>query len=216
MAPEQERGDAASADARADVYALGALLGWLLDPAHGGAGDSPRAVVAIRDRAMRRDPGTRYPTAEAFGVELARYLDGLRVEAHQETAIERIARFGRTYRVAILLVVAYLIMRITCCSMAGSVTDRGNLGNPGLESQSGSACPVTGRRSADGEVGRDSRPALHGAPVPLRGVSDDQSDEAAGQHDFPPVVAAIGLWDRRDEKRQQQPDAESHQEARRH
>ena len=54
----------------------------------------------------------RYPTAETFGAELARYLDGLPVEAHQETALERVARFGRTYRVAILLVAAYLFMRI--------------------------------------------------------------------------------------------------------
>jgi len=54
----------------------------------------------------------RYPTAETFGAELARHLDGLPVEAHQETALERVARFGRTYRVAILLVAAYLFMRI--------------------------------------------------------------------------------------------------------
>jgi hypothetical protein len=99
-------------DARADVYALGALLGWLLDPAHGGPRDTPRPIAAIRDRAMQRNPDDRYPTAEIFGTELARYLDGLPVEAHQETAFDRVARFARTYRVAILLVSAYLFMRI--------------------------------------------------------------------------------------------------------
>ena len=112
MAPEQERGEAATVDARADVYALGALLAWLLDPANGAPGDAPRPIAAIRERATQRDREMRYPTAEAFGAELARYLDGLPVEAHQESALERVARFGRTYRVAILLVAAYLFMRI--------------------------------------------------------------------------------------------------------
>ena len=112
MAPEQARGDAAHADPRADVYALGALLGWLLDPAHGGPVVAPPAVRAIRDRAMSDEPQARYASAEAFGAELGRYLDGLPVDAHRETAVERVARFGRTYRVAILLVLAYLVMRI--------------------------------------------------------------------------------------------------------
>jgi serine/threonine protein kinase len=119
MAPEQERGEAANVDARADVYALGGLLNWLLDQANGGPREAPRPVAAIRDRAMRREPEMRYPTAEAFGAELARYLDGLPVDALRETALDRLARFGRTYRVAILLVLAYLLMRIVLLIVSG-------------------------------------------------------------------------------------------------
>jgi hypothetical protein len=50
---------------------------------------------------------------------LARYLDGLPVEAHEETVIDRLVRFGRTYRVAIFLVAAYMLMRIVLLLVSG-------------------------------------------------------------------------------------------------
>ena len=103
MAPEQERAEVT--DARADVYSLGAVLEWL-------AGErAPRPLRAICARAMAQTPGDRYPSAAALAADVARFRAGHAVDAHRESTIERVARFARTYRTAILLILAYIVMR---------------------------------------------------------------------------------------------------------
>jgi serine/threonine protein kinase len=104
MAPEQERGS--EADARTDVYGLGAILRWMCE----GAGP-PRALRAVCERAAASRPDDRYPTPAALAADVARFRAGHAVDAHPESAIERVIRFGRTYRIAILLVLGYIVMR---------------------------------------------------------------------------------------------------------
>ncbi|MEA2602049.1 MAG: eukaryotic-like serine/threonine-protein kinase [Acidobacteriota bacterium] len=108
MPPEQERGEVDRIDERADVWALGALLGFLLK----GKEPPPRPLEAIRRRAMATEPAQRYPQVEELAADLSRYLAGLRVDAHQETVLERAGRFVRRYRTPILLILAYLVMRV--------------------------------------------------------------------------------------------------------
>jgi hypothetical protein len=43
--------------------------------------------------------------------DVAAYRAGRAVDAYRETVLERIGRFARTYRTAILLVLAYMVMR---------------------------------------------------------------------------------------------------------
>ena len=50
---------------------------------------------------------------------MAAYRSGRKVGAYRETAFERAARFGRTHRTAILLVLAYMIMRAAVAFLAG-------------------------------------------------------------------------------------------------
>jgi eukaryotic-like serine/threonine-protein kinase len=112
MAPEQAA--AAHTDERADVYALGGILSFLLcgEPRVDGRADIPRALAAIVKRARAELPGSRYTAVAELGAEVARYAAGLAVDAYRENVFERARRVFHRYRTPILLVLAYLIMRI--------------------------------------------------------------------------------------------------------
>lgn len=105
MAPEQERGEP-DVDARVDVYALGAVLRQMC-----GESGVPRAVRAIVSRAMLPAREGRYADAGALAREIARWLDGLPVEAYRENVLERAGRLLGRHRALVALVVAYLLMR---------------------------------------------------------------------------------------------------------
>jgi serine/threonine protein kinase len=127
MAPEQARGDAAEVDERADVYGLGAMLFMLLTDRVPDADPQaslrlkkvPRPLAAICVRALEVLPSKRYQTVTALAEDVARYRDSRKVHAYRETVLERTVRFGRTYRTAILLVLAYIVMRAAVAFLAG-------------------------------------------------------------------------------------------------
>jgi hypothetical protein len=47
-----------------------------------------------------------------MALDVSRYLDGFAVGAHRETILEKASRFYRRYRFFILLIAAYLAMRV--------------------------------------------------------------------------------------------------------
>jgi tetratricopeptide (TPR) repeat protein len=115
MSPEQASG--AVLDARADVYALGAMLYHLLVGAPPYVGEaravlaavvsgSPPSVasrvpgvagdlLAIVGKAMARSPGERYPTARELGEDLKRFQTGQLVGAREYTTGELVRRWAR-------------------------------------------------------------------------------------------------------------------------
>jgi eukaryotic-like serine/threonine-protein kinase len=108
MAPEQARGEVDRLDQRADVYALGAMLRFLLE-AHG---HPPRALQAIAAKAAAADPAERYGSVARLAADVSRFLSAEPVEAHREGLAERARRLLSKHRVPVALVAAYLVMRV--------------------------------------------------------------------------------------------------------
>jgi serine/threonine protein kinase len=111
MAPEQAAGTT-SFDERVDIYALGGILEALFAPAPVAGSPAPRAIQAIVTRARHPNPEERYQTVAALAADVRRFSAALPVEAHRESPLERLQRVGRRYRIPILLVTAYLLIRI--------------------------------------------------------------------------------------------------------
>ncbi|HSE45201.1 MAG TPA: protein kinase, partial [Gemmatimonadales bacterium] len=115
MSPEQERGDIEQINARSDVYSLGAVLRLLVTGSEGRLARLPaplRPLRAIWRKAMAPIPGDRYGSAQALAEDVARYLDAQPVEAYKEPLLEKGRRIVTKYQTPILLVLAYLAMRI--------------------------------------------------------------------------------------------------------
>ena len=129
MPPEQARGE--PVDARADVYALGALLyhvlageapyrrvtGSVIDHVLAGppeplatlAPAAPPDLLAIVEKAMSRDPEARYPGARSMAEDLRRFEAGKLVAAHTYSPATLVARWIARNRAVVAMAAALVV-----------------------------------------------------------------------------------------------------------
>ncbi|MBP6839938.1 MAG: protein kinase [Kofleriaceae bacterium] len=150
MAPEQARGEVV--DARADVYAIGALLYEILTGTPPYVGEAPQQVVdavlagpppalaevaaapadliAICQKAMARCAADRYPTARELASDLRRFQTGQLVSAQTYSTMRLVRRWMQRHRGAVAVGgVAVLALVIVAASMVRRVVEERNLAN---------------------------------------------------------------------------------------
>jgi serine/threonine protein kinase len=101
-------------DERSDVYALGALVRFVLP------GDAPPALGAIAAKAMRQRPQDRYADVASVLRDIERFQDGLAVEAYAESPWQRVRRVARRNEVLLWLLAAYAVVKFLLFFLRGS------------------------------------------------------------------------------------------------
>src|SRR6266700_356180 len=114
MAPEQARGQLDLIGERTDVYGLGAILSFMLGDPMGEQRESPapKQLRAICQKAMAAEISARYKTVREIAADIGSFLEGLPVSAYRENILERTFRLLARHRAAVVLVAAYLLMRM--------------------------------------------------------------------------------------------------------
>ena len=109
MAPEQAGGCNDLIDERSDVYSLGAILHYLVKST---GSKIPKALCAVYNKAMQKEPAARYASALELGDDIENFLNGLAVSSYRENLFEIAGRWLRRNKFMVLLVVMYLAMRL--------------------------------------------------------------------------------------------------------
>jgi serine/threonine protein kinase len=135
MAPEQAKGEIDQIDQRTDVYALGAILTFLLqgsppnpnlssiaqgrsfsrkarlDP-RAGKQKLPKLLAAICAKAMSPEKAERYASALDLAADIEQFINGLSVSAYKENPLEKGWRWLKRYRFMVFLVLVYMVVRL--------------------------------------------------------------------------------------------------------
>lgn len=141
-APEQLQGKPLSV--ATDVFGIGLVLhtvlsGRLAMRRHDASivvdrsGIPPKDLIAIAERATKADPSARYPSADALGSELRRFLDGQAVFARSGGLTYRAGKIVQRYpaastagSLAILALIGGLFTSLNFASEARGETKRAN------------------------------------------------------------------------------------------
>jgi serine/threonine protein kinase/tetratricopeptide (TPR) repeat protein len=179
------------------------------EPAGGGNASEPGAVADARSSSaprlsrelagdldnivlmsLRKEPGRRYPGADQLAADIRRHLDGLPVQARQDTWSYRAGKFVRRNRVAVAVAAVGLV---ALAGFAGSMTyERNNAMRAELRAQQQAA---TAQQVSDFLVGlfREADPFVNqGDELTARSLLDQGAERIEEDlADQPAVQAAL-------------------------
>jgi serine/threonine protein kinase len=135
MSPEQALAQHGVVDERTDIYALGLTLYELLTlrPAFDGRDHAellrqiaqdepipprrldasiPRDLETIVLKAIRKEPSSRYTSAQELADDLVRFCDDQPIQARRPTALERTRRWARRHKQIVLTTVSVLLVAL--------------------------------------------------------------------------------------------------------
>ncbi len=122
MAPEQARGELDRIDERADVYGLGGILYFLLAgrPANRGPGTvwhwqgvpTPRPLKSVCLKALASEPHDRHASVTELAGEITDFLAHRPIRSHPEGVVGAALRLAAKYRMPVVLILAYVVMRV--------------------------------------------------------------------------------------------------------
>jgi serine/threonine protein kinase len=132
MAPEQAKGLASEVTELTDVYGLGAILYFLLEqkppfaesdratyrkqiiedrpPAF--TNSVPKPLAAICFKCLEKATADRYASVNELRSEVSRFIDSEPVGAYRENAFEVVQRWAVRSKPILILILAYLVMRV--------------------------------------------------------------------------------------------------------
>jgi hypothetical protein len=89
-------------------------MNWMLRDKPGAPRSelASRPLKAIYQKAMATEMSGRYSSVPEMAADIGRYLEDLPVAAYPENLLERAVRVVNRNRVAVVLVLAYLLMRV--------------------------------------------------------------------------------------------------------
>jgi WD40 repeat protein/tRNA A-37 threonylcarbamoyl transferase component Bud32 len=194
MPPEQMRGALAEHGTTSDVYALGAVLFFILNNASPGGVKPPnlpqvsKALAAIARKAMAHARADRYPSAAALAHDVQHWLDDEPVSVHQDPWSVQLFRWMKRHRTMVTAASAVIVLGVSAILINNVLVRREQQRTAAEERR-------TRRELARSNIAEADALAAGAGPVESLKRIQQASEILAGLHEpaDPAILAALNV-----------------------